>query len=169
MKLKALLLALFVAGLTASFALADDGHGKRDKGKSEDRTTSVQRSDDTKRDRATTRCRPSVEVELRGTVAAAPTASSLVVLVTRGGAEGASLAGKQLTFDTTGARKPSALASGELVQVKGRACVDLVAGTAKLVAERVESGKGGEPRSTSTTTTSTSTTTTVATTTTTAR
>jgi hypothetical protein len=170
MKLKALLLALFVAGLTASFALADDGHGKGDKGKSEDRTTSVRRSEDTKGDRATTaRCRPSVEVELRGTVAAAPTASSLVVLVTRGGAEGASLAGKQLTFDTTGARKPSALASGDLVQVKGRACVDLVAGTAKLVAERVESGKGGEPRSTSTTTTSTSTTTTVATTSTTAR
>jgi hypothetical protein len=169
MKLKAMLLALFVAGLTASFALADDGHGKGDKGKSEDRTTSVRRSEDKKGDRATTaRCRPSVEVELRGTVAAAPTASALVVLVTRGGAEGASLAGKQLTFDTTGARKPSALASGDLVQVKGRACVDLVAGTAKLVAERVESGKG-EPRSTSTTTTSTSTTTTVATTSTTAR
>jgi hypothetical protein len=161
MKLKALLLALFVAGFSASYALADDGHGKDDKRKDDKRAETV-RTEGGK----SVRCRPSVEVELRGTVAAAPTATSLVLLVGKGGAEGASLVGKQLTFDTTGARKPASLASGALVRVKGRACVDLVAGTAKLVAERVEAKDGGVKSTTSTTSTS-STTTTVASTTTT--
>jgi hypothetical protein len=160
MKLKALLLALFVAGFSASFALADDGHGKADKGKGkgEDRAASVH----TEAGKAA-RCRPSVEVELRGTVAAAPTAGSLAVLVTKGGAAGVSVVGKQLTFDTTSARKPATLASGDTVQVKGRACVDLVAGTAKLVAERVEAKRGGAKPATSTTTTTTTTSTTTTT------
>jgi hypothetical protein len=153
MKLKALLLALFVSGFSASYALADDGHGKGDKGKSEDKAESKGGHGESAK---SARCRPSVEVELRGTVAAAPGAASLVVLVTRGGAEGASLTGKQLTFDTTSARKPTTLASGDTVQVKGRACVDLVAGTVKLVAERVEA-KRAESKSTTSTTTTTST------------
>jgi hypothetical protein len=161
MKLKALLLALFVAGFSASYALADDGHGKGDKRKDDNRAESVRTEDG-----RSVRCRPSVEVELRGTVAAAPTATTLVLLVGKGGAEGASLAGKQLTFDTTGARKPASLASGALVRVKGRACVDLVAGTAKLVAERVEAKDGGVKSTTSTTSTSSTTTTVPSTTTT---
>jgi hypothetical protein len=158
MKLKALLLALFVAGFSASYALADDGHGKGDKRKDDKRAETV-RTEGGK----SVRCRPSVEVELRGTVAAAPTATSLVLLVGKGGAEGASLAGKQLTFDTTAARKPATLASGDTVQVKGRACVDLVAGTAKLVAERVEAKRGGAKPTTSTATTTTTTSTTTTT------
>jgi hypothetical protein len=151
MKLKALLLALFVAGFSASFALADNGNGKSgDKHKSE--TTSKSGKS------GVAACKPSVEVELRGTVATAPTATALAVLVTKGGPEGASLTGKQLTFDISAARKPATLAQGAAVQVKGRACVDLVAGTAKLVADRVEL-KDGETKTTSSTSTSTSTTT----------
>jgi hypothetical protein len=82
------------------------------------------------------------------------------VLVGKGGPEGASLAGKQLTFDLTGARVAAGLASGDAVQVKGRACVDLVAGTARLVADRVEAKRGDAPKSTSSTTTAATTSTT---------
>ncbi len=166
MKLKALLLALFVAGFSASFALADDGHekGGGDRAKTEHGTTSAHsegkdttasvHSED--REHAK-KCRPGIEVEVRGTVAAAPTATALAVLVTKGGAEGASLAGKQLTFDLTNARRPSSLKQGDFVQVKGRACVDLVAGTAKLVAERVEAKRAEETKPSSSTTTTTTT------------
>src|SRR5205823_1646215 len=111
-----------------------DGHGKGEKnGKDENRPAAVEKS---------SRCRPSIEVELRGTVAAAPTATTLAVVVTKTGGDLASLAGKQLSFDLTGARVDAGLVTGTAVQVKGRACVDLVAGTAKLVAERVEAKRG---------------------------
>src|SRR3954462_12252894 len=132
MKLKAFLLAVFVAGFSASLALADPGHGKGgDKGKGDDDRgaavvtsgDSVKKSDGGK----TGTCRPRIELELRGTVAAAPTTTALAVLVTKGGAQGASLAGKQLSFDLTGARVSSALKAGDAVQVKATACVDLVA------------------------------------------
>jgi hypothetical protein len=151
MKLKALLLALLVAGVTASFAVADDGHGKKgDRGKNDDRSAST---DSVK----PASCRPSIELELRGTVAAAPSATALAVLVTKGGGEGASLAGKQLTLDVANARKPTAaLKQGDTVRVKARACVDLTTLTVKLVAESVALRKDDD-RSTSSTTTTTST------------
>ena len=156
MKLKALLLALFVAGLTASYALADDGHGKgRDEHGHAQKAVATTTT-------SVTRCRPAIELELRGTLAAAPTATSVAVLVTKGGAESQSLAGKQLTLDVTGARVASGLAAGATVQVEGRACVDIAAGTVKLVAQSVQA-KGGVA-----TTTTTSSSTTLSTTTTTA-
>ena len=148
MKLKALLLALFVAGVSASFALADDGHGGHGKGRDDDERTTTRTT--TLR---TATCRPSIELELRGTVAAAPTSTALAVLVSRGGAEGASLAGKQLTLDTTGAAKPTSLASGNAVRVHARACVDLVAGTVKLVATRIQLSDDATTTTTTTTTT----------------
>jgi hypothetical protein len=148
MKLKALLLTLVVAGASASYALADDGHGHGRKGKDDGRTAAARAK----------HCRPAIELELRGTLAAAPTATSVAVLVTKGGAEGQSLAGKQLTLDTTGARVDGGLASGASVQVKGRACVDVAAGTVELVAERVQEKRGERTTSTTTTTSSTTTT-----------
>jgi hypothetical protein len=151
MKLKALLLALFVAGLTASYALADDGHGKgKGKGDAEHgaKATTVAPA---------TRCRPAIELELRGTLASAPTATAVAVLVTKGGAEGQSLAGKQLTLDVTGARVAAGLTAGSTVQVKGRACVDIVAGTVKLVAQSVQAKRSESPTTSTSTSTTTST------------
>jgi hypothetical protein len=168
MKLKALLLALFVAGLTASMAFADDGPGKgkgNDKGKRGDdsrlatATTSARADDDDDDDRGKrVTCRPSIKLELRGTVAATPTAAAVAVLVTRGGAEGASLAGKQVTFDVSQARRLPTLAQGDTVAVHGRACVDIVAGTVKLVATEVERKRADRTTTSSTSSTTTTTT-----------
>lgn len=170
MKLKALLLALFVAGVTASFAVADDGHGSSGEHKKGNEhaalttttTTGTTAKHDGEGDRGkSTKCRPSIELELRGTVAAAPSATALAVLVGRGGAQGASLAGKQLTLDVTGLKQPATLNQGDNVRVHARACVDLVAGTVKLVATKVDAKKDdGKTTSSTATTTSTTTTTT---------
>jgi hypothetical protein len=136
MKLKALLLALAVAGGTASLALAGNGHGKGDE---HGHPGKAKKAD----------CRPSIQIELRGTVAAAPSGSALAVLVTKGGAQGASLAGKQLTLDLSGLKKPVTLEQGDGVRVHARACVDLAAGTVRLVADRVDT-KGGSEHGTTT-------------------
>src|SRR3954452_23415350 len=144
MKLKALLLALFVAGLSASYALADDGHGKHGgKGRDDDeRTTTV---------RKTAACKPGIELELRGTVAGPPTTTAVALLVSKGSGGGASLAGKQLTLDTTGASKPASLASGAAVRVHARACVDIVARTVTLVATQIRLSDDAQTTSTTTT------------------
>lgn len=144
MKLKAAtILVAALAGATASYALADGGH---DKGKS-----------------ATAKpCRPSVELELAGTVAAAPSGGSLAVLVTKGGAQGQQLNGKQLTLDLSQAKVRGTLAPDAAVKVHARACVDLVALTVKLVATEVKAGKGeddGDHHGTSSSTSSTTSTT----------
>jgi hypothetical protein len=169
MKLKALLTALCLAGVTASIALADDGHSKGGDGKKSNEhavaasttsttTTTAKHDDGEHSDKSSkgTTCRPSIELELRGTVAAAPTASALALLVAKGGAQGTSLVGKQLTLDLTGAAKPATLKQGDFVRVHARACVDLVAGTVKLVASEIEVRKADAPKSTSSTTTTTS-------------
>jgi branched-chain amino acid transport system permease protein len=168
MKLKALLLALFVAGLTASFAMADNGHGKdgdkgKGKGKSEDRAAALvagAKDDDDRRSKTAT-CRPSIELELKGSVASI-SGASVAVLVTRGGAKGASLAGKQLTLDASAARKPASLKAGDSVKVDARACVDIAAGTVKLVAEKISLRKAEDGKTTSSSTSSSTTTTTTA-------
>ena len=122
MKLKAaLILVAALAGSTASYALADGGH---DKGKSD----------------VAKACRPSVELELAGTVAAAPSGGALAVLVTKGGAQGQQLNGKQLTLDVSQAKVRGTLAQNAAVKVHARACVDLVALTVKLVATEVKAG-----------------------------
>lgn len=124
MKLKlkaATILVAALAGTTASYALADGGH---DKGTSS----------------AAKPCRPSVELQLAGTVAAAPSGGSLAVLVTKGGAQGQQLNGKQLTLDVSQAKVRGTLAQNAAVRVHARACVDLVALTVKLVATEVRAG-----------------------------
>ncbi len=152
MKLKALMVAVFVAGLTASFALADDGgHGKRNANTASTATTT------TGKKTGPAACRPRIELEVAGTVASS-SGSSLAVLVSKGGAQGAQLKGKQLTFDLTGAKVRGTATTGAPVRVHGRACVDLVAGTAKLVATEVKIGKTGGDQTTSSTTTTTTTT-----------
>jgi len=159
MKLKALMLALFVAGLTASYALADNGgHDKgKPEGKSGTATTAVAKA---KADAAKS-CRPRLELELAGTVAST-SGDSLALLVSKGGPHGAQLKGKQLTLDVSKAKVKGTAASGALVHVHARACVDLVAGTVTLVASNVRygGGKGDKEHTTSTTTTAESTTTT---------
>lgn len=161
MKLKALMLALFVAGLTASFALADNGgHGKgKPEGKTGTATTAVVKS----KDAAAKTCRPRIELQLSGTVASS-SGDSLAVLVGKGGPQGAQLKGKQLTLDVSKAKVKGTAASGAPVKVHARACVDLVAGTVTLVASNVNYGKGGgddeEDGTTSSTTTTTESTTT---------
>ena len=140
MKLKALFLALLVAGLTASFALAKDGPGQgQDKRYHGASTLPANAGSEHGK---SPKCRPSVELEVRGSVASAPSGGMLALAVAKGGSQGVSLAGKQLTFDVTDAKLPAGLAQGDLVQVHGRACVDLVAGTAKLVATHVSGKKG---------------------------
>lgn len=174
MKLKALLLALFVAGVTASFALADSGHGKSGDHRGSDNrapvtsttaTTTVRADDDADKGKSKSICRPKIELELAGKVAAGPSATALALLVVKGGAQGASLAGKQLTLDVSGLKKPVAVRQGDSVRVHARACVDLATLTVNLVAESVSSGKGDHGTGSTTTTTSSSTTTTLQTTT----
>lgn len=163
MKLKALLLVVFVAGLTSSLALADPGKGHGDKGKGRDAavstttgSTTSTTSDSGARGKSA-KCRPSIELELAGTAAGAPAGGSLALAVVKGGAQGAQLAGKQLTLDVSQAKLRGTIASGTLVRVHARACVDLVALTVKLVATEVNAGKGdaGEHTTTSTATTTT--------------
>lgn len=186
MKLKALLLALVVAGLTASYALADDGGHGKGKGKSghglvastsADTTTTTGDDADGDDDGAhegkakakakQETCRPSFSVNLAGKVATAPSADSFALLVSKGNAHGRKLAGKQLTVDAShakvvkhGKRKAADLAAGDRVLVKARACVDLAEGTVSVVARQVVvlGGKHDDGSSTSTST-STSTTT----------
>ena len=161
MKLKALLLALFVAGLTASFALADPGHD-HGRGKPEGKDAGPLAASATSDSKAP-KCRPSIELELAGTVASAPSGGSMALLVTKGGGQGQSLAGKQVTLDVSQANVHGTPTSGQPVRVHARACVDLVALTVKLVADQVQAGgNGGDHEgssSSSTTSTTTATTT----------
>jgi len=174
MKLKAVALALLLAGFSTSVAVAGDGHGKgKGKQKSDDAkalvassttsTTTTAKSGKAEKAEKAAACRPSVQLEIRGTVAAT-SAGSLAVLVTKGGPQGAKLAGKQLTFDVSKAKVRGTLASGAPVRVHARACVDLVALTVQLQATQVRVGTvkddGDDDGTTSTTTTTESTTTT---------
>jgi hypothetical protein len=196
-KLKALLLALFVAGCSTSLALADGGGGSHGGKGGDNRGGSVvqrghddatsgtttgedahrsakaddakpaakEEADDDADGGAAPACRPSVELEVRGSVAAAPTAATLRVLVTKGSAQGASLVGEQLVFDVGSVRRPAALKQGDGVRVHARACVDLAAGTVDLVASRVDRRSDAAAKPVTTTTTATTTTTTGTTTT----
>jgi hypothetical protein len=152
MKLKALLAALFVAGLTASYAVADDGHGHH--GKAEHEGKAAAKVD------AARSCRPRLELELAGTVAST-SGDSFALAVSKGRAQGAQLKGEQLTLDASKARVDGTLASGAKVRVHARACIDLAGGTVSLVASRVKvagpAGHGHDDTTSSTTTTTTTT------------
>lgn len=166
MKLKAFAFALLLAALPASVALADNGHGKHGAAaltSSTDSTTTTTTGDGGSRHRAKP-CRPSIQLELAGTAASAPSGGSLALLVKKGGAQGQQLNGKQLTLDISGAKVEGTAAAGGAVRVHARACVDLVAGTVKIVASQVRfagaKGDGGSKDDDGSTSSSTSTTTT---------
>jgi hypothetical protein len=158
MKLKAFILTLFLAAATASVALADDGHGK---GKGHDAvaaststtgsTTTTTgdehgKSDEHKADAAKKHdaCKPSFSLNLQGTVAAAPTATSVAVLVVKGNGHAKALAGKQVTVDAStakvvkqGQKKLADLVAGDRVEVKARACANADLTTLSLVATQI--------------------------------
>ena len=166
MKLKAVILALFVAGLTTSVALASDGHGKSgEHGKSAEHgakaaalasSSSTTTTNSGDKGKGVKPCKPALQLEFAGTAAAAPTSDgALAVLVAKGRAGGQSLAGKQLTLDVSGAKVDGTLAKDAVVRVHARACVDVVALTVKLVATQVKVGgakDGGDTTSTDETT-----------------
>ncbi|HET8605825.1 MAG TPA: hypothetical protein VFL66_02235 [Gaiellaceae bacterium] len=167
MKLKAFAFALLLAALPASVAFADNGHGKHGAAaltSSTDSTTTTTTGDDGGSTRRAKPCRPSIQLELAGTAASAPSGGSLALLVEKGGAQGQQLNGKQLTLDVSGAKVEGTAAAGGSVRVHARACVDLVAGTVKIVASQVRfagaKGHGGSKDDDGSTSSSTSTTTT---------
>ena len=93
MKLKALLLACAVAGAGASFAFADDGHGRHGK---HDKTSSTATTATTATTAATTTTSDCQRVNLRGTIATI-SATSLTLNVTRANDAGQAFVGKTAT------------------------------------------------------------------------
>jgi hypothetical protein len=150
MKLKFALLALVAAaGLVTSVALADPGHGKG-KGKSDDEAAAADTSSSTsttttteepgkgkgkskgqakKAERAALGCKPSVAVNLKGTLASVD-GTTIVVNVVHANRHGRSYVGLQVPVGTTEFTKfrkagPSTLAElvvGDLVKVHARTC-----------------------------------------------
>lgn len=169
MKMKALLVALFVAGLTASIALADGSPGKEHHGKKGQDAASVSTTDSTststnskwsEHGRSGTLCRPSVQLEFAGTAASdLGSDGSLSVLVAKGRAGGTSLAGKQLTIMVPSQAKVNgAIANGVLLRVHARACIDFDKMSVTIVAMHVNVGQASkEGDSTESTSTETST------------
>ena len=124
MKLKALAFALVLAALPASVALADNGHGKghgKHGAVALASSTSTTTGDDAGSTGRPKPCRPSIQLELAGTAASAPSGGSLALLVTKGGAQGQQLNGKQLTLDVSGAKVVGTAAAGGSVRVHARA------------------------------------------------
>jgi hypothetical protein len=172
MKLKAFAaVAILAAGLSTSVALGDPGHGRHGGpnqggplGAATTSSTSTTTSTTT-RDRPPhppKQCALGFPLELAGTGSAS--GSSLALTVMHGGRGAKDLDGKQLTLDISQARVHGTASSGGKVQVHALACVDLVAGTVKLVAQDVHwggpkpGGDDGNEHSTSTSTTTTTTT-----------
>jgi hypothetical protein len=143
MKLKALLLACAVAGALASFALADDGHGKKDKHHTGSTTTTMATTTTvaTTTGMTTTAATDCSRVELRGTLASVGT-SSFTLTVKRGNDAADSMVGQTVTIavgpDTRveweGTGKLTGPNVGDTAKVKALSC-----GTpATLTAKRVE-------------------------------
>ena len=145
MKLKALFLALAVAGVGASFGLTDTGRSET--GTTTGATTTTTSSTTTTTTTTTTTssdgCR---RFELRGTLAAV-TASSFTVNVTKGNKAVKSVTGTTLTVAVTAETRVSWSGrgtltgpnAGDMVQAQGKAC-----GTT-LTASKVEArGPGRE-------------------------
>ena len=144
MRLKALLLTLFVAGLTASIAIAapPPGKGKPTSSSSVSSTTTTTAKGKSAAKKPA--CTPRKQVNLVGTLAADPAADGTFGLaVTSGNANGKKLAGTQLTVDAShakvvkqGKKTVAALKSGDRVQVKAKTCT-AVGATAPFVATQV--------------------------------
>jgi hypothetical protein len=93
MKLKALLLALLVAGLGSSFALADDGHGEKGSSTGTGTNATTTRSEEPKGDKGGD-CR---KLELKGTLASVAGAT-FTINVTKANEGGSALQGKPATL-----------------------------------------------------------------------
>ena len=172
MKLKALVLALFVAGLCASFALADNGSaGSTTSTSTTTTSTSAGEHHGGKKDAGA--CH-AFTVELKGSLVSVGSAS-FVMDVKRANHHGHDLAGKQATIavdDKTrmerhGAAQLADLKVGDRLSVQARACraqdASAPAAPAQLVARKVNASPAkaadakddGEHSTTTTTTTST--------------
>jgi hypothetical protein len=142
MKLKILFLALFVAGIAASMALAapSDNGSTTAASTTGTGTTTGKHGDDAKKDKPNKaeKCR---NVELRGTLAA----GTLTVAVDKAGGPGKTLVGSSAT-----------LTVGGKVRVSARLCAAGAAGTAQTLELReLKADKGGNGPTTTTTTTTT--------------
>lgn len=186
MRLKALMLTLLVAGLTASIAFAGgpppgkgNGNGKG-KGAVAAATTSGSTSSSTttttpaapgkgKGAAKKPACTPSRQVNLSGTVAADPSGGSFALAVTSGNANGKALAGKQLTVDAStakvvehGRKTVADLAKGDRVLVKAKTCQAVDAAATFVASQVVVLGAKTTSTSSSSSTSSTTSTTTPA-------
>ena len=127
MKLKALLLALFVAGIGASAALAEKGPKPKHRTGTQTTTSTTEHG---KRDhRKTDACKPNVSLVLKGTFVSAG-ADSFVMTVAKANKHARALAGKDATvkvdsetrFRRQGHAKLADLRKGDRVMVQVRAC-----------------------------------------------
>jgi hypothetical protein len=140
MKLKALLLACAVAGAGASFALADDGHGKHNASSTTSTTTTGTTTTGT-----TTTTIPSdcTRFELKGKLASV-SASSFTLDVTKANDAGKALVGHTATIAVAPTTKVEWEGSGTLTgpnvgdsaRVKALACGSAATLTARSVSAR---------------------------------
>jgi hypothetical protein len=141
MKLKALLLACAVAGAGASFALADDGHGKHH----ESTTTTGSSSTSTNNESTTTTTTPADcrRVELRGKLASV-SAASFTLDVTKANDAGQALVGHTATVavvpetrvDWSGSGTLTGPNVGDEAKVRALSCTTAGTLTARSVSAR---------------------------------
>ena len=169
MKVKALLLALFALGVTASVALA----GPPSKGKPGLTGTGTTTTSHGKPSKTGPSCRPRISVVLSGTLVTPPGASGTTFTMTVAHVNHHAKAYKaaspvtisidaSTTFRRQGSKSQASLLAGDRVQVQARACkADLASeATPPLTAVRVVAhGPGTHTDTTETETTTTTTTT----------
>jgi hypothetical protein len=160
-KVKAIALALFVAGFGASYAFAGDGHGNGNghgHGKGNDAAVSTSTSTS-----ASAACRPNVAFVLNGTFVSAASDGSFSMTVAHANHHARAL-GSPVTVATDAKTRirrngkvvaVSDLQAGDRLNVQARGCKNAAAGTAQaLVARRVvahpASGHDGETTTTDT-------------------
>ncbi len=146
MRLKALLLALAVAGAGSSFALAEDGHGGghdggHHKSTTTTATTTSSSSATTTTTTATTTQSNCRRIQLRGTLASV-SPSSFTLTVQRAGDDGRSLVGQTVTIAVDANTRVEWEGQGTLIgpnvgdraRVKARSCPGASAGAPTLTA-----------------------------------
>ena len=149
MRLKALLLALAVAGVSSSFALAEDGHGgghdgDHHKSTTTTATTTSSASATTTTTTAVTTPSNCVRIQLRGALASL-SAASFTLTVQRTGDDGRSLVGQTVTIGVDGKTRVEWEGRGTLIgpnvgdqaRVKALWCPGATAGAATLTARSV--------------------------------
>ena len=143
MKLKALFLALAVAGAGSSYALAEDGHGHHGYHHGQSTTTSTSSGTTTSATTTTTPadCR---RLQLRGTLGTV-SAGSFTLVVQRANDEGQSLVGQTVTIgvdahtrvEWEGEGTLTGPNPGDQARVKALSCPGATAGTSTLTARSV--------------------------------